>query len=89
MFEPAPVRERTREAALQAARRLFPQLQETLLRIERRLNPQVDPSELRFQESQIVLTRLNLTVLYVPGAAHSRLITWTGAGARNWTATWE
>jgi RNA polymerase sigma-70 factor (ECF subfamily) len=85
----APVRERTREAVLQSARRLYSQLQETLLRVERKLNPQVDPSELSPRESQIVPTRLNLTVLYVPGAAHSRLITWTSTEGRNWTTTWE
>ena len=43
------------------------------------------PEELAGRSWQLVPTRLNLTVLYIPGSSHSRLITWTSADGRNWT----
>ncbi|HEY3118392.1 MAG TPA: hypothetical protein VGK54_16730, partial [Chloroflexota bacterium] len=84
------VRERTQEAALQAAQRIAPRVRETMVHAERLLKPDVTEADLAPQASQIVPTRLELTVLYIPGASHARLITWTASAyGRNWTATWE
>jgi hypothetical protein len=83
------VRERTPEAALQAAQRISPEVRERMVHAERLLKPGVAEADLAPQPSQIVPTRLDLTVLYIPGASHARLITWTSTAGRNWTATWD
>jgi hypothetical protein len=83
------VRERTREAALQVAQRISPRVRERIVHAERLLKPDVTEADIAPQPSQIVPTRLDLTVLYIPGASHARLITWTSTAGRNWTATWD
>jgi hypothetical protein len=84
------VRERTQEAALQAAQRIAPQVRERMVHAERVLKPDATEADLAPQASQIVPTRLELTVLYIPSASHARLITWTSSTyGRSWTATWE
>jgi RNA polymerase sigma-70 factor, ECF subfamily len=85
----APVRERTREATLAAAQRIFPQIRQAMLHLERRAKPEATEAEIAPQASQITPTRLELTVLYVPGASHARCITWTSTSGRSWHATWE
>jgi hypothetical protein len=69
-----PVRAPTRAEALQAARRLDPQLAQGMLQVARRLQPQLTAADMRPHEAQIVPTELNLTFLYVPGASHARQI---------------
>jgi hypothetical protein len=87
---PGPiVRERAPAAALQVAQRLFPQVREAILRVGRRGRPEMSEVDIAPQASQIVATRLELTVVYIPGALHTRLITWTSTQGRNWNATWE
>jgi RNA polymerase sigma-70 factor (ECF subfamily) len=74
-----PVRERTREAALQALRRLDPQIREA---VRATLQGLVDrgalPSTTAFppEEEQIVPTRLDLVTIYIPGTAKNRVIFW-------------
>jgi hypothetical protein len=48
---------------------------EAMRRVERREPPEVSEAEVVPQASQIVPTRLELTVIYIPGASHTRLIT--------------
>jgi hypothetical protein len=67
------VLERTREDALQALRRVDPQIREAVLQSTRRIDPrlQTAPSN---EETQIFPTRLSLAVVYIPGGARARLI---------------
>jgi RNA polymerase sigma-70 factor, ECF subfamily len=60
-----PVRERTRETALESARRLDPHIREAMLEEARRLNPAFDEAQLEPQASQIVPTTLDLAVIYM------------------------
>lgn len=62
----APVRERTREATLAAARRVDPQLRERVVSFARRSDPRIDSSQVEPHPDQIVATRLSLAVLYIP-----------------------
>jgi hypothetical protein len=67
-----PVRERTRAAALQAVQRVNPELQQALLRSARRANPRLDDSLRTIEEDQIFPTKLDLTIVYIPGATNVR-----------------
>ena len=74
------VRERTREAALQALRRIDPQLREA---VDATLQAMVDRGYLSSmtalppEEAQIVPTQLNLTTIYIPGTAKAPVTVWT------------
>jgi Putative zinc-finger len=63
---PPIVRERTREAALQALRRVEPQIREAVWQAVLRADPGNEPTP-PGEEAQIVPTNLELTTLYVPG----------------------
>jgi hypothetical protein len=65
------VQERTREAAVQALRRIDPQIRETLLQWARRGDPRVDAAP-PDDPAQIFPTRLNLTFVYIPGDTNAR-----------------
>jgi hypothetical protein len=67
-----PVLERTREAALQAVRRVDPPLRQALLQAARRGNPRLDDSPRAVEDDQIFPTKLNLTIVYIPGATNVR-----------------
>jgi hypothetical protein len=67
-----PVLERTRAAALEAARRLFPTIRDRLLRALQRGEAAIDAAEIAPQETQIVPTELNLTMVHIPGDANRR-----------------
>jgi RNA polymerase sigma-70 factor (ECF subfamily) len=69
-----PVRERTREAALAAARRAFPQVSEAMLQAARKRDAQIDASRMIPQPEQIYPTELDLVIVYVPGTATDRPI---------------
>jgi hypothetical protein len=71
------IRERTRDAALQEARRLAPQASEAVLSIMRR-DPQFDPSKLVPQPDQIVATDLDLKIVYIPGTINKHFIVQRG-----------
>jgi RNA polymerase sigma factor (sigma-70 family) len=61
----SPVQERTRDAALQAARRLSPQVSKAVLAVLRRSEPQFELDWLVPQPDQIVPTGLDLKIAYV------------------------
>jgi hypothetical protein len=65
------------------------QVGEATLHVERTFKPEAAEVDLAPQASQIVPTQLELTVFYIPGARHARLVTWTSTQGRNWTSTWE
>jgi hypothetical protein len=69
-----PVRGRTREATLQAARQVDPQIRQALLRAARQSTPPPDEAQLTLQEAQIVPTQLDLAIIYIPGTSHQRSI---------------
>jgi hypothetical protein len=68
------VRERTREAALQAVRRIDPQIREALLQHARRDDSRVEAGPRAIEEEQIFPTRLDLQFIYIPGASNERAI---------------
>jgi hypothetical protein len=74
-----PVRGRTREAALQALLQIDPQIREALLRSWRRADPRAEAAPPAW-EAQIHPTRLDLTVIYIPGTSNSRPISWMQPG---------
>jgi hypothetical protein len=69
-----PVRGRTRQAVLRAARETSPRQLELTREAALRLKSDLTPAQMTPHEAQIVPTELNLTILYVPGAAHHRAI---------------
>jgi RNA polymerase sigma-70 factor (ECF subfamily) len=77
---PVPaVRERTPEAALQALRRLDPQIRAAVQAtvqgwVDRGVIPPT--TALPSEEAQIVPTRLDLTTIYIPGTAKDHVIFW-------------
>jgi hypothetical protein len=81
------VRERTRDAALEAARRVDPKLRQALLQAMHRGDPRVAmPTQV--EASEIYPTRLRLTILCIPGATNARNIhLWFGdndLGPQTW-----
>jgi hypothetical protein len=64
-----PVRERTREAALREAGRLFPPVTDAMLQAYRRDVPDLTADHLVPQEAQIVPTELDLVIVYIPGTS--------------------
>jgi hypothetical protein len=68
-----PVREQTREAALQALRRVDPKIRETLLQEMRRRDPRLETAP-PADEAQIFPTKLSMVIIYVPGASNARSI---------------
>jgi hypothetical protein len=65
------VRERTREAALQALRRVDPEIRQAVLQAAGRVDPRLvaaPPTE----EAQIVPSRMDLAIIYIPGASNRR-----------------
>jgi RNA polymerase sigma-70 factor, ECF subfamily len=80
------VRERTREAALQALRRVDPQIREAVLRTAARHDPRLatsPPSE----AEQIAPTRLDLTLLYVQGFTNEHDLKYRSRNADFWAVT--
>jgi hypothetical protein len=82
------VRERTREAALQALRRVDPQIREAILRALRRSDPGADSASLD-EAAQIVATELELAIIYIPDSSNKRSIrvVW-GNGGNSVVTTW-
>jgi Putative zinc-finger len=69
-----PVRERTREAALQAVQRVDPKIREALLEWKRRADPRLEASPRVVEEEEIYPTQLDLTFAYIPGFSNARMI---------------
>jgi hypothetical protein len=65
------VRERTREAALQALRRVDPAVRGAALRLARDADPRLEAA-LPDDEAQIVPTERDLVILYIPDLANKR-----------------
>jgi hypothetical protein len=83
-----PVRERTPEATLAAARRIFPQVRAAMVRATLRFKPDFDQALMRPQISQIAPTGLNLSILYLPGATHRRTLVEVNSEGVSSNATW-
>jgi Putative zinc-finger len=66
------IRERTREAALQAARRLDPQIRQALLQYTQLISPQIDEAQMAPLDAQITPTRLGLAFAYIAGTSSDR-----------------
>jgi hypothetical protein len=64
-----PVRERTREAALAAARRAFPPVTEAMVQAARKRDEEIDAARMIPQSEQIYPTELDLVIVYIPGTA--------------------
>jgi hypothetical protein len=81
------VREKTREAALQALRRLDPRIREAAWQAVRRLDrpsQQPPPNE----EAQIVPTRLELVTLYIPGSGTQFPVQFQATDMQNVAGGW-
>jgi RNA polymerase sigma-70 factor (ECF subfamily) len=66
-----PVRERSKEAALQAARRLDPRIRASILEALRQSDPRAVPTP-QVDISEIYPMRLRLSFIYIPGAMSPR-----------------
>jgi RNA polymerase sigma-70 factor (ECF subfamily) len=73
------VRGRTREAALQALMQVDPPIREALMRSIQRADPRAEAVPPAW-ESLIHPTRLDLTVVYIPGMSNARPIRWVRPG---------
>ena len=83
------VRERTRAAALEAARRRFAPVAAAMVKAARFLSPQATEAQLAPQEAQIVPTTLGLQIIYVPGASHRHLLVVVDGSESHYRATWD
>jgi hypothetical protein len=68
----APIRAPTREAVLAAARRVDPGLYATMTAMARRLDPRAETLPPAPDLAQVLPTRLDLEIIYIPGAANRR-----------------
>jgi hypothetical protein len=68
-----PVRARTREEALAAARRFDPQLRAAMIENARRFDPRPE-SVARIEQPEITPTTLRLIILYIPGQTNRRAV---------------
>ena len=84
----APVVERTREAALETARRLFPSIRAGVIQAARQADPKLDEAQIAPQASQIVPTKLLLALVHMPGAANRRRLHVVRSDWMGWTDTW-
>jgi RNA polymerase sigma-70 factor, ECF subfamily len=83
------LRERTREAALEAARRYFPPFAPAMVKAERTFTPGVTEAQVAPQAKDVVPTRLELQITYIPGSSHRHAIVTFIPGGDDWRATWE
>jgi RNA polymerase sigma-70 factor, ECF subfamily len=87
---PAPqIRERTREAALQALRGIDPQIREAVLQAFHRADPRTDTASLD-DAAQIVPTELELEIISIPDSTNQRSLSVYSAGDGGFTvsSTW-
>ena len=71
-----PVRERTPEAALRTARKLFPPVTEAMLQAWRRYWPDVSAEMIVPQPEEIAPTELDLVIVYIPSLSTAHSIRW-------------
>jgi hypothetical protein len=79
-----PVRERTREATLEAVRRVDPSLRKALLDAACRADSRLPAEPHVVEEDQIVSTRLDLAFVYIPGSTNARALFEFHPGASGW-----
>jgi RNA polymerase sigma-70 factor, ECF subfamily len=84
-----PLRERTREAALQAARRYIPPFAQPMVKAMRSLTPGVTEAQMIPQETDVVPTTLRLQITYIPGSSHRHAIVTFHSGVDERRGTWE
>src|SRR5262249_25673912 len=83
-----PVRERTREAVLQAVRQGDPAIREAVLQALCRHDPPPEAAPPVVEEDQIHPTRLDLVVVYVPGLGNARGLHVQGSDASGYPRVW-
>jgi hypothetical protein len=83
-----PVRERTREAALQTARRLAPRVTAAVLPALRRADPQFELAQWTPQPDQIVPTELDLKIGYIFGTINKHCVVQIGLNEDSGALTW-
>jgi hypothetical protein len=71
-----PVRERTREAALETARRLFPPVTDAMLEAWRPYAPDITAEKFIPQPDQIAPSELDLVIVYIPGSSTAHEVRW-------------
>jgi Putative zinc-finger len=81
------VRERTREAALAALRRVDPEIRAALWQAAVRALPSLEAAP-PAEEAQIVPTELNLATIYMPDAANKYHVLIYMLDSSNWPHTW-
>jgi RNA polymerase sigma-70 factor (ECF subfamily) len=83
-----PIRERTREAAIQAVRQVAPEIRNRAIHVLRDLRGRQDPEPDAPWEAQIFPTTLGLTFIYVPGASNERMVHVAHRNGDSWNLLW-
>jgi hypothetical protein len=83
-----PIRERTREAVMQAVRRVDPQIRSKVIHVMRDKRGHQDPEPDTPWEAQIFPTTLNLTFIYIPGATNERMVHIVHLNGDSWHLLW-
>jgi hypothetical protein len=84
------IRERTPEAALEKARRLYPQGFEAEVQTAKQFDARFEAAAMEPQADQIVPTGLDLTIIYVLGASIKRAIHWISPVTDDcWPSYWS
>jgi RNA polymerase sigma-70 factor, ECF subfamily len=88
-WAPRPaLRGRTREAVLEAIRRLDPKIRELAVKTDRFQSSQPDPELPMPLEAQIFPTELSLTFVYFPSGSNTRLIHIVRPNSNYWQLLW-
>jgi hypothetical protein len=82
------IRERTKEAALQAVRRVDPQIRAALLEGLRWTDPRLPDAPHVAEEDQIHPTRLDLAFVYVPGLSNRHALHVQASDASGYPSAW-
>jgi hypothetical protein len=82
------VRERTREAVMQAVRHIDPKLREAAVHTARHLRAQPLQEPPVPLEEQIYPSQLGLAFIYIPGASNARPIHTVNRGGDSWQLLW-
>jgi RNA polymerase sigma-70 factor (ECF subfamily) len=86
-FQPR-VRERTREAALAALRRVHPEIRAAVWQAAVRADPRLEGTSPPPDEEQIVPTKLDLATIYMPDTANKYHVLIYTKRSSNWPHTW-
>jgi RNA polymerase sigma-70 factor (ECF subfamily) len=83
-----PIRERTREAALQALRQLDPKIRDAAVHVRGGRSPDGAAAPVIPLEAQIFPTQLGLTIIYFQGTSNARSVRVLHHGINGWHRTW-